>query len=95
METIALEHEVKRRYRLYVAKKENLFLRKQLVEETKSQLNITTKKYNNKEITYEEYAKLNLNYISLKETLNISESEMYVAKYNLEELIGVDIDSIK
>lgn len=89
-----LIYEVKRRFRIYVAKKDNLLLRKQLVDEAKSQLNIVSKKYNNKEVTFEEYLKMSNSYITLKESLNITESEMFVAKYNLEELVGVDVDNI-
>ncbi|HTF81964.1 MAG TPA: TolC family protein [Cytophagales bacterium] len=92
---ILIKHEVKRRFRIYIAKRENLLLRKQLTDEAKSQLNIVTKRYNNKEVPYEEYFQQSTNYLTLQESLNIAESEVYVSKYDLEELVGVDINGLE
>lgn len=92
---LLLKNEVKRRFRIYSAKKENFILRKQLTDEAKSQLNVATKRYNNKEITYDEYFRQSTNYLSLRESLNLAESEVYVSKYDLEELVGVDITGLE
>ncbi len=92
---LLLKNEVKRRFRIYSAKKENFILRKQLTDEAKSQLNVATKRYNNKEITYDEYFRQSTNYLSLRESLNLAESEVYVSKYDLEELVGIDITGLE
>lgn len=92
---ILLRHEVKRRFRIYIAKKENFILRKQLTDEAKSQLNVVTKRYNNKEVPYDEYFKQSMNVLSLRESLNVAESEVFISKYDLEELVGTDITGLE
>lgn len=80
--------EVKRRFRLCVAQRHNFLLRKRMTDEFQIQLNVITKKYNNKEVTFDEYFKITSQFVTTQELLNTAEAQMYVAKYNLEEIVG-------
>jgi outer membrane protein TolC len=90
-----IKNEVAKRVHAYRLSKMLLKVRTQANEESSTMMNIVKQKFQRNEIGFEEYNKANIENLKLLEgKLNI-ESAYYVAKTDLETLIGVKLETVK
>lgn len=90
-----IKNEVKRRYSMYVGKFENYKLREQALLDMQITYKIGTTKFEKGDIKYDEYSKIKNDLLQLKETKNMAEAEYRISKYNVEEIIGVPLETVE
>ncbi len=92
---LSIETQVRSRYFIYIQKLSTLKLRSRGVLEAQALLADFKARYEKSEITYDEYAKALLSSYEQTQTKLLAESEMLVAKANLEELLGKRLEEVK
>lgn len=89
-----LKAEVLRRYNRYVFTKERLAIQKKLEAEIAINLELAQSKFNKGAETYDAVSALKERYYNLQITVKEMEEVYYESKVNLEEIIGVNLESV-
>lgn len=90
-----LEADVKKRYFTYVQTLALLRIKSDALLDIESLLKETRHKFEKGETTLQNYNNVLLMYSNQLQTLVSSEAEIYIAKGNLEELVGQKLENIK
>lgn len=91
---ITLTYEVKRRYYLYVQRVGELKLQIRAAEDTEAQLKDVKFKFEKGEETFDAYSKVLIQLTEHQQTKIQTETNVFVAKSDLEELIGTKLENI-
>ncbi len=94
MQVQFIKNETKRRYSMYVSKYENFKLRAQALADMQTIYKISTTKFEKGDIKYDEFSKIKSDFLQMQETKNIAEAEYRISKYNVEEMVGVALETI-
>lgn len=91
---ITLSTEVKRRFYMYVQRVAELKLQARASEDTEAQLKDVKYKFEKGEETFDSYSKVLIQFTEHQQTKVQAEANVFLAKADLEELIGTKLENI-
>lgn len=92
---ITLTTEVKKRYYMYVQRLAELKLQTKSVDDVGSSLKDIKYRFEKGEVTFDDYNKVQVQYSDHQQTKIQAETNLFIAKADLEELLGTKLENIK
>lgn len=92
---ITITTEVKKRYYLYIQRVAELKLQIRAMQETEDALKDIKYKFQKGEETFDAYNKVQIQYSEHQQTKVQAEANVFIAKADLEELLGTKLENIK
>lgn len=92
---ITIATEVKKRYYLYIQRVAELKLQTKSVQDVESSLNDIKYKFEKGEETFDNYNKVQGQYTDHQQTKIQAEANVFIARADLEELLGTKLENIK
>ncbi|MCC8423774.1 TolC family protein [Mucilaginibacter sp. UR6-11] len=92
---ITIATEVKKRYYLYIQRIAELKLQTKSAQDVESSLKDITYKFQKGEETFDNYNKIQVQYTDHQQTKIQAEANVFIAKADLEELLGTKLENIK
>jgi outer membrane protein TolC len=92
---LTLTNNVKKRYYMYVQQIANLKLLVQATNDAQEVLNSEKHRFEKGEVTFEEYNRAQLNLTTSYQQKILAESNLLIAKADLEELLGEKLEDVR